>query len=125
MALDEVQHNELLSVIYLASRDAKHVFHLQRKVNRIGRRDSVKGIPDIDLTAIDLDKISHREHAQIFWQNGEYTLVVLPDGAKGNGLFVNGHEIKMNERVRLANGDKLVFGQGGVELIFHHNSKTN
>lgn len=81
----------------------------------IGRR-SKDFIPNIDLTELDKNLIVSRRHAEILLEEKGYYLLRALNTR--NGTFVNGVEIKPNEIRRLENRDTILFGFGGVTLVF-------
>ena len=71
--------------------------------------------PDVDLSDLDPEFISSRQHAQIHYDDGSYVLVPRPTT---NGTFVNGAEVPADERRPLRDGDVIQFGFEGVKLTF-------
>jgi hypothetical protein len=71
--------------------------------------------PEIDLSALDRRTVVSRKHARIVQKETGY---VLQSEATTNGTFVNDAEIKSGADRILADGDRLLFGYNGVELVF-------
>jgi uncharacterized ubiquitin-like protein YukD len=78
-------------------------------------RSSGEHQPDIDLTEIDTEIVSSREHAELHLE--EDRLVVIAKQTT-NGTFVNGVELFSGEKHTLDDGDTIQFGFEGVELTF-------
>lgn len=77
----------------------------------IGRNDPKNGqVWDIDLTALDPQKVTSRPQAYIFQQNGQY---VVMDKDSKNGTWVNGQRLMGNQSIQLTDGDKISFGPPG------------
>lgn len=82
---------------------------------KLGRFDSVTGIrPDIDLTAVDTNKLTSRRHAKILRQDGKVFL--FEEIGTPNGTFVNGERIRTGVRVELKDGDEILFAD--VKTIY-------
>lgn len=79
----------------------------------LGRGDGVSSV-DFDLTDIDTDLFSSRQHAEVVVRLGEY---YIKDLGSRNGTFVNGQKIGVNVEVKLQDRDAIVLGR--VELVFH------
>lgn len=71
--------------------------------------------PDIDLTEIDTEIVSSREHAEILAEEDDFVLIAKQTT---NGTFVNGVELQPEESYTLVDGDTIQFGFEGVELTF-------
>lgn len=71
--------------------------------------------PDIDLSEIDIAKVSSRPHAEIEKKDGKYFLRALK---ATNGMFVNSAEMALNETRMLEDRDVLQVGFQGVKLVF-------
>jgi uncharacterized ubiquitin-like protein YukD len=78
-------------------------------------RSSGEHQPDIDLTEIDTEIVSSREHAEIHLEEDHHVLI---SKQTTNGTFVNGVELLPGEKHALENGDTIQFGFEGVELTF-------
>jgi len=77
----------------------------------IGRNDSKNGlIWDIDLTALDPQKVTSRPQSYVFQQGGQFMLM---DKESKNGTWVNGQRLLMNQSVQLVDGDTISFGPPG------------
>lgn len=91
-----------------------YIFFLGPSLVGIGRpKQGYK--PDIDLSEIDIAKVSSRPHAEIEKKGAKYLLRTLK--AK-NGMFVNDAELSQNETRVLEDGDVLQFGFQGAKLSF-------
>lgn len=81
----------------------------------VGRLDLKAGItPDIDLTALDVEKTIGRRHARLVRRAG--ALFVVEDKATANGTFVNGTRIAAGAEVEVPEGAAVRFGT--VDLVF-------
>lgn len=81
----------------------------------VGRIDPVTGIqPDIDLSAVDVERSSSRRHAKFIWEDGSVFLV--EDIGTTNGTFLNGDRIEQGVPKKVQSGDLVQFGL--VELSF-------
>ncbi len=78
-------------------------------------RSSPDHQPDIDLTDLDPEFGSSRQHALIREENGKLVLECL---RTTNGTFVNGDELDPGEVWELSSGDEIQFGFEGVRLLF-------
>ena len=90
------------------------IYELGEPPLQIGRK-SAAGQPDIDLTEVDLKMRSSRRHAEILKEGKEFILHAF---ATKNGTFVNGSELPPGEKHALKDGDHILFGFRGVELVF-------
>ncbi|HEY43964.1 MAG TPA: FHA domain-containing protein, partial [Anaerolineae bacterium] len=90
------------------------IFVLGKPPITIGR-SSREHQPDIDLTEIDIEIVSSRQHAEIHAEGDRF--VLIPKQTT-NGTFVNGVELLPEEKHTLKDEDVLQFGFEGVELIF-------
>jgi serine/threonine protein kinase len=91
-------------------------FHLASDVIVLGRNSATKNITnDIDLSDLDVKKIISRRHASIRREKDEF---VLYDLESRNGTFLNGKRLPASQPYRLAPGDVIEFGTGGVKLTF-------
>jgi hypothetical protein len=94
--------------------DQAYIFILGNPLSSIGRpKGNYK--PDIDLSEIDIDRISSRPHAEIEKKDSSYILRALKTT---NEMFVNGAEMDFNETRVLEDNDVLQFGFQGVKLVF-------
>lgn len=94
--------------------DQGFIFVLGNAVSSIGRpKGDYK--PNIDLSEIDLEKVSSRPHAEIEKKGNTYILRALKTT---NEMFVNGAEIASDETRALKDKDVLQFGFQGVKLVF-------
>lgn len=74
----------------------------------IGRRSVEDQIlPEVDLTAIDRDGSTSRQHAVI---TKEENFVVLEDRGSRNGTFVDGKRLEVGQQVSLTVGMEIRFG---------------
>ena len=71
--------------------------------------------PSIDLTELDSGSVSSRRHAEISVAKGKYIIKALKTT---NGSFVNGVKLNPEETIALKDGDSIMFGLGGLKLIF-------
>jgi uncharacterized ubiquitin-like protein YukD len=78
-------------------------------------RSSGEHQPDIDLTEIDTEIVSSRNHAEIHLEEERLILIAKQTT---NGTFVNGVELLPEEKHTLEDGDTIQFGFEGVELTF-------
>lgn len=90
------------------------IFVLGQPPITIGR-SSREHQPDIDLTEIDTEIVSSRQHAEIHAEGDRF--VLIPKQTT-NGTFVNGVELLPGEKHVLEEEDVVQFGFEGVELIF-------
>jgi pSer/pThr/pTyr-binding forkhead associated (FHA) protein len=90
------------------------IFVLGKPPITIGR-SSHEHQPDIDLTEIDIEIVSSRQHAEIHADGDRF--VLIPKQTT-NGTFVNGVELLPEEKHILEDEDVVQFGFEGVELIF-------
>lgn len=96
----------------LVSETGQH-FRLGTKHVIVGRSDRVR--VDVDLTYLDVNKASSRQHAQIVGRESEYE---IRDLNSLNGTYVNGRRLAPGERHPLKGGDQIQFGKGGAILRF-------
>lgn len=91
------------------------VFELPDKpVISIGRLDPTQSLlPDLDLTAVDLQTSTSRRHARILRQGDRFSIM---EEQATNGTFVNGQRIEVNEPLELRSGDLVQFGS--VCMVF-------
>jgi hypothetical protein len=71
--------------------------------------------PSIDLTELDCGAVSSRKHVEISGGDDKFTLKALKTT---NGTFLNGVKLNPEETIPLKDGDSIMFGIGGVRLIF-------
>lgn len=90
------------------------IFPIRGKENWVGR-PAGPYMPEINLEGEDdrVNPMCGRRHAQIFNEEGKYILRPRPSL---NGTFVNGTEIRPNEKYVMKEGDLVRFGD--VELTF-------
>jgi serine/threonine protein kinase len=106
---------ESLGVAALVA-DTGQTFPIREGTIILGRNSATKNIQnDIDLTDLDVKKIISRRHAMIQRTNQDF---ILHDLESRNGTFVNGLRLSANHPHRLAPGDVIEFGTGGVKLKF-------
>jgi len=72
--------------------------------------------PTIDLTDLNINKVISINHAEINFSDGEFSLMTL---TTTNDTFLNSIKLRPNEELVLKNGDTILFGQGGVKLVFY------
>lgn len=107
---------ELMEVASLLAENGRS-FALAEDRAVLGRNSATKNIQnEIDLSELDVKKIISRRHAVIERENNEY---MLRDLDSRNGTFVNGQRLSSAQTHRLASGDVIEFGSGGVKLTFH------
>jgi CRP-like cAMP-binding protein len=83
----------------------------------IGRADPVTGIrPDIDLTAVDIDRSVSRRHAKIIRSGEGYA--VLEEVGTLNGTFVNDERVQTGVPFPLSNGDRLRIGLVQLKVVY-------
>ncbi len=82
---------------------------------RVGRRDPVTGIqPEVDLSAIDPERSSSRQHATVVREPDGFMLI---EGiGTTNGTFLNGTRLETAVPAPIRSGDKLRFGLVEVEF---------
>jgi len=90
------------------------IFELGDKPMLIGR-SSNNSKPDIDLSELDPELISSREHATIELTDNKAILKTLKPP---NGTFVNGVLLDSGDTCDLKDGDAIQFGVTGVKLVF-------
>jgi hypothetical protein len=82
----------------------------------IGRFDPVTGMrPELDVSAIDINRSVSRHHARIQRSDSGYTLT--EEVGALNGTFVNGTRLVTGEPTPIQDGDEI--GLGVVRLRFH------
>lgn len=90
------------------------IFELSNAPLIIGRA-SRTSTPEVDLTDLDPEFASSRQHAKILQDKDVIFLEPLPTT---NGTFINGTELAAGERHALKSGDEILFGYEGVRLTF-------
>jgi len=82
----------------------------------IGRFDPVTGMrPDVDLSAVDINRSVSRHHARLVRQGSVYNLT--EEVGALNGTFINGKRLTTGKPVPLRDGDEV--GLGMVRMRFH------
>jgi len=82
----------------------------------VGREDPVTGLsPGVDLTPIDPERSSSRQHARLFAEEGRYFL--SEDIGTTNGTFVNDTQLKPGVAVEIVPGDQVRFGLVQVKFL--------
>jgi CRP-like cAMP-binding protein len=100
----------------LLSEDGMELFHIVSIRAAIGRFDPVTGLkPEVDLSALDLNRSVSRHHARLTLEGGVYN--VTEEVGALNGTFVNGKRLVSGKSSRIKHGDVLSLGM--VKLIFH------
>jgi hypothetical protein len=93
------------------------VFTLSNDEAHVGRPDRKTGFtPEIDLTALDVERTLSRRHARIIRRGQTY--FVREETSSRNGTFVNGQRIDAATDVQLRDGDEVRFGL--VKTVFRH-----
>jgi len=96
--------------------ESGQMFALQAAITTIGRKDLKRGLlVDIDLTPLDLGKIISRRHAAIEQKEDQY---LLQDQDSANGTWLNGQRLAPQAASPLKDGDQIVFGHNGIEMVF-------
>ena len=90
------------------------IYELGSPPLQIGRKSGASQ-PDIDLNEVDIKMRSSRRHAEVIKEGKDYLLHAF---ATKNGTFINGAELPPGEKRVLKNGDQILFGFRGVELVF-------
>jgi hypothetical protein len=103
--------------VFLQAEDGRR-FTLTQGAMNVGRADTARGIPDIDLTRYDRDNSVSRQHARIVWRDHGY---YVQDANSVNGVQVNGTLIPPETPQRLAAADRVQFGD--VVLTFQEIKK--
>lgn len=92
-------------------------FTLTGAYTLLGRRDPRHNIlPDIDLTELDVQKITSRRHACVDFDQIGYTLTDL---GSANGTWLNGKRLPAKTPETLNDGDEITLGKNGVRMIFN------
>lgn len=82
----------------------------------IGRRDPVTGIqPEVDLSAIDPERSSSRQHAHLVREGDRF--VVVEDIGTTNGTFLNDRRLPGGTPCEIGPGDVLRFGLVDLEFV--------
>ena len=93
----------------LLSEDGKEMFHIISTKAAIGRFDPVTGLkPEVDLSALDLNRSVSRHHARLTLEGGVYN--VTEEVGALNGTFINGKKLVSGKSTRLRSGDVLSLG---------------
>jgi CRP-like cAMP-binding protein len=83
----------------------------------IGRTDPVTGIrPDVDLTAVDIDRSVSRRHAKIIRSEDGYA--ILEEVGTLNGTFVNDERVQTGVPFPLSNGDRVRIGLVQLKVVY-------
>ncbi|HKY32023.1 MAG TPA: FHA domain-containing protein, partial [Candidatus Polarisedimenticolia bacterium] len=99
----------------LVNDDGEELFHLVSSRAAIGRFDPVTGLkPEVDLSALDLNRSVSRHHARLTLEGGVYS--VTEEVGALNGTFVNGKKLVSGKPARIKHGDVLNLGM--VKLTF-------
>ncbi len=81
----------------------------------VGRRDAVTGIhPDCDMTEVDVQRSTSRQHAKIVIRGEQFFLI--EEIGTMNGTFVNNDRLETGESRRIVPGDEVQFGL--VKMVF-------
>ncbi len=100
---------------FFRSPDGSQIFWLTSEKATIGRFDPVTGLrPEVDLSALDLNRSVSRHHAHVRREESGYT--VTEEVGALNGTFVNGTRLTSGKAAPLQNGDELSLGV--VKLSF-------
>ena len=88
----------------------------------VGRRDPVTGlVPEIDLTALDVQRSMSRRHARIVGRGGRF--FVREEIGTANGTYLGAVRVPTGKEQELRDGDTLKLGL--VELSFRHLTAGN
>jgi CRP-like cAMP-binding protein len=88
----------------------------------VGRRDPVTGlVPEIDLTALDVQRSMSRRHARIVGRGGRF--FVREEIGTANGTYLGAVRVPTGKEQELHDGDTLKLGL--VELSFRHLTAGN
>ncbi|HET9481614.1 MAG TPA: cyclic nucleotide-binding domain-containing protein [Candidatus Polarisedimenticolia bacterium] len=99
----------------LLGEDGSELFQLSTSRSAIGRFDPVTGLkPEVDLSALDLNRSVSRHHARLTLEGGAYN--VTEEVGALNGTFINGKKLVSGKTARVKDGDTLSFGM--VKLVF-------
>ena len=99
----------------LSTEDGGSQFPLTKDSAAIGRFDPVTGMrPEVDLSAVDINRSVSRHHARVVRQGGEFSLT--EEVGALNGTFINGKRLVTGKPGTLHDGDEL--GLGMVRLRF-------
>jgi hypothetical protein len=95
--------------------DGTTEFPLAAEGAAIGRFDPVTGMrPEVDLSAVDINRSVSRHHARVSRSRGEFSLT--EEVGALNGTFVNGKRLTTGKPAPLRDGDEV--GLGMVRLRF-------
>jgi len=70
-------------------------------------------VPEIDLTGIANEGVVSRSHAQVYWDWGQNTYMIM-DKKSRNGTYLNGSLLIPEQPYRLSHGDTLHLGQNNL-----------
>jgi len=99
-----------------STQDGGNQFTLISDRAAIGRFDPVTGMrPDVDLSAVDINRSVSRHHARLVRQGSGYNLT--EEVGALNGTFINGKRLTTGKPTPLRDGDEV--GMGMVRLRFH------
>ena len=99
-----------------STQDGGNQFTLISDRAAIGRFDPVTGMrPDVDLSAVDINRSVSRHHARLVRQGSVYNLT--EEVGALNGTFINGKRLTTGKPVPLRDGDEI--GLGMVRMRFH------
>ncbi|HEY3175709.1 MAG TPA: cyclic nucleotide-binding domain-containing protein [Candidatus Polarisedimenticolia bacterium] len=99
----------------LLSEQGQEMFHIVSNRAAIGRFDPVTGLkPEVDLSALDLNRSVSRHHARLTLEGGMYS--VTEEVGALNGTFINGRKLVSGKPSRIKSGDVLNLGM--VKLFF-------
>jgi len=87
-----------------------------KKMNIIGRSTKNKPV-DIDLAALDINKLVSRIHASIQQSRGQF---FIQDLHSRNGTWLDGKEVTPEAKIPLKSGMKISFGpeERGLKMVF-------
>lgn len=101
---------------YLQAEDAELRFPLEGQTLTIGRFDPVTGLkPEVDLSAVDINRSVSRRHAKVQLINGVYQ--ISEEVGALNGTLLNNRRLVPGKSSPLKDGDIIHFGM--VRLTFH------
>ena len=99
-----------------ATEDGSNHFPLERDEASLGRFDPVTGMrPEVDVSAIDINRSVSRHHARLVRDGDTYTLT--EEVGALNGTFVNSERLVTGKPTPVGDGDAV--GLGRVKLRFH------
>ncbi|MEE9219569.1 MAG: cyclic nucleotide-binding domain-containing protein [Acidobacteriota bacterium] len=104
---------------YLETEDSKLRFPLQGAALTIGRFDPVTGLkPEVDLSAVDINRSVSRRHAKLQISNGVYQ--ISEEVGSLNGTLLNNRRLVPGKPTPLKDGDTIHFGM--VRLRFRQHT---